>query len=199
MSIELIAGLIGALAAIIGACLTGLFDYVRTYRVRPILLLEFERDDAFIVESTYLAHDKERSSKFVRVRLRNVGNSVARDCRVYLTNIEEVRGPQIHPTTLYDSKPLPWAGYPPDTSSRALPKGINAFIDVIRFSKDDRIWHFQAKPFFASQVSIRDYTGTYRVTVVATADNAAPVTLSFHVEFDGEYDRLRASATQSVR
>jgi len=125
------------------------------------------------------------------VRLTNSGKSVAHDCRIFLTDITEINGTQKHPTKFYDAKELPWAGYPKDYAPRPIPPGINSYVDVLRISKDDASWHFCVKALFASQDAIKSYNGTYQLSVLATADNAKPVTCTFFVTFTGEYTTLR--------
>ena len=151
MSNELLAAFIGASAAIVGAIVTGVFDSFRRYIMRPVLRLSFkERDDAYCVESTYEVDGQSRTSTFIRVRLSNSGKSVARDCRVFLTEIKEINGMRAHPTKIYDAKQLPWAGYPKDYISRPVPSGIHSYVDVLRISKGDSSWNFLVKALFAS-------------------------------------------------
>ena len=194
MSDELLYASIGASAAIAGGILTGVFDGLRQYIMRPVLRLSFkERDEAYCVESTYEVDSQSRTSTFIRVRLVNSGRSVARDCRVFITEIKELNGMQTHPTKFYDAKELPWAGYPQDYSSRPIPPGINSYVDVIRFSKGESSWNFRVKALFASQESIKNYKGTYRLKVVATADNAKPTEVEFNVTYTGDYTSLRTT------
>lgn len=194
MSNELLAAFIGASAAIIGAIVTGVFDGLRQYVMRPVLRLSFkERDDAYCVESTYEADGQLRTSTFIRVRLFNSGKSVARDCRVFLTEIKEINGMQEHPTKLYDAKELPWAGYPRDYASRPVPPGIQSYVDVLRISKGDPSWNFLVKALFASQESIKNYKGTYRIKIIATADNAKPTEVEFDITYNSDYTSLRTA------
>jgi hypothetical protein len=194
MADEILAACIGAGAALAGAIVPSIIGWIKDRYTRPILNLTFEsKDDAYLVESTYMAGEMERTSKFVRVRLTNKGRDVARECRVFLTEVREVDGQQLHPTSFYDSKSLPWAGFPKNYSARPIPAGINAYIDVLRVSKGDPKWDFRVKTMFASQRPIETYKGILRLKITATADNAEPVSITLDVTFRGDYDGLRSA------
>ena len=194
MADEILAACIGAGAALAGAIVPSIIGRIKECYTRPILNLTFKsRDDAYLVESTYMAGEAERTSKFVRVRLINKGRDVARECRVYLTEVREADGQQLHPTTFYDSKNLPWAGFPKDYDARPIPAGINAYIDVLRVSKGEPNWHFCVETMFASQLPIEAYKGILRLKITATADNAEPVSISLDVTYRGDYDGLRST------
>ncbi len=194
MSDEFLVAAIGGAAAIAGGLLTGFFDGVYRWWFRPKLDLSFEdQNDAFVLEGTYDPGGGVRTSKHVRVCLINTGKSIARECRVYLTEISEVDGTQTHPTKLYDAKELPWAGYPKSYSPRHVASGIKFFVDVVRFSQNDPHWNWYIEHIFASQQSIISHKGKFRLTLVATADNAIPSTIQFYITYRGDYESVRTS------
>lgn len=85
------------------------------------------------------------------------------------------------------------AGYPKDYNSRPIPPGIHSYVDVLRISRGDSSWNFRIKALFASQDSIKNYRGTYRLKIVATADNAKPAEVEFDVTYAGDYTSLRTT------
>ena len=68
-----------------------------------------------MVESIYPVEGLgEVINKFIRVRLTNEGRRVARDCRVFLVEVEEISNAGgAHKTKFNESMPLSWAGFAP--------------------------------------------------------------------------------------
>jgi hypothetical protein len=84
---ELLVAVIGAGAAITGGLVTGAFEYIQRWWTRPELKLDYIGGSANKVESTYQANGQTVVEIFIRVRLRNMGRRVARECRVFLAEV----------------------------------------------------------------------------------------------------------------
>ena len=196
MSDEQLIGVIGAgaalLGSIIGGLLTGSFEYFRQKLTKPKLTLDYAGDSANKIESSFEINGKQVTEIFVRARLRNTGLRVARDCRVYLVGIGEVDHTSIHETNFHNSMVLAWPGWPQDFTSRVIPKGIEAYVNVVSVRKNEAGWRFHVNNIFASQQELKNYTGTYRLTLLATADNADPVELKIDVTYNQDWHSLRA-------
>jgi hypothetical protein len=138
------------------------------------------------------------SDVFVRARVRNTGPEVAKNARVFLTSLKEIHpGGGTTPTSLYDSKPIPWAGY--DFTPRDLPSSSNVhfYVDLLRVSKHETGWIFCVQQVFASQNDLKSYNGTYRLKLTLTADNAKPATCEVDVTYFGDWHGLRAVAVST--
>jgi hypothetical protein len=189
----LIAGAAGFFGAVIGGVLSGVYQHGRDWYMRPILRIDYAgKDGVNRVENSYEVDGKKVDEVYIRARVRNVGKLPAQNCRVYLTKLSEVKGEHLDETLLNDAKPNAWAGW--DFLPRVVPAGADFYIDVARISKHNRGWMFsiEAKNFFASQWKLKDYVGTYRFHLLATADNAAPIGYAVDVDYDGDWHSLRA-------
>jgi hypothetical protein len=181
-------------AALAGGLLSGAFDALRDWWSRPVLQLDYQPEAGSRATSTYIERDVSVEEIFIKVRLRNTGRKVARDCRVFLTKIREFTDGNFHETPYFDSKPLRWPGYPDDFAPRNVPKGIDSFIDVVGVRKDMSDWRFKVESLYANQQSLKTFKGTYRLTIVATADNANPTSFEIDVTYNGDWHSLRATA-----
>jgi hypothetical protein len=184
------AALIGAGAAIMGGLLNGAYQHAREYWSRPILSVDYEGSNGNNPASEHKEGEKLVSEVYVRARVRNLGRQVVTGCRVFLVALHEVHHSGLTATSWYDSLPLPWAGWV-DHQSRNIPKGPEFYVDVMRVSKSYSAWQFSAKTF-ASQSALRNYHGTYRFRLLATADNAEPAACEIDVTYDGDWHNLRA-------
>ena len=192
MSQELLAACIGAGAAIVGGLVTGAYEHLRDRISRPRLVLDFPDNGATRLESTYTVKEREVTEIFIRVRVRNVGRRVARGTRVYLVGVEEIQHAGVTQTAYKDSMPLSWPGYPKDFNPRDLQRGIHAYTNVVSVMKHEAGWHFHVPQLFASQQNLKDYSGTYRLTLLATADEAEPYHFQIDVDYRRDWHGLRA-------
>jgi hypothetical protein len=185
------SALLGAGAAIIGGLLTGAYENVRDWFNRPVLDIDYEgKEGANRVENEYLVDGTKKEEVYIRARVRNVGRHPAKNCRVFLARVSEVKGKHLGETAFCDAKPIAWAGW--DFLPRDVPKGADFYVDITRVSKGTSGWIFSVERLFASQDRLKEYTGTYRFHLLATADNAAPKEYAVDVEYNGNWNALRA-------
>jgi hypothetical protein len=133
------------------------------------------------------------SDVFVRARVRNTGPGTAKNAQVFLTSLKEVHPSGVTtPTSLYDSKPLPWASWV--FTPRDLPAStdVHFYVDVMRVSKSQSGWIFCVQNIFSSQAALIDYRGTYRFMLTVAADNAKPATCEIDVSYAGDWHNLPA-------
>ncbi len=190
MSDTLTVALVSGGAAIAGGLLSGAYQHARNHWTRPKLQVDYEGSDGNKVDSEIKKGEKVVSEIYIRVRVRNGGRSVAKGCRLFLTALHEVHVSGVTQTNWYDSMPLPWAGW--DFTPRDVPSGPEFYVDVVKVSKDYSDWIFFK--LFASQTNLKNYRGTYRFRLLATADNADPVVREIDVTYDGDWHNLRAVA-----
>lgn len=193
MANELLIASIGAGAAIVGGLVTGFYGWFVDRLARPKLQLDFQDGRANKIETTYESNGQLVTETYIRARLRNSGLRAARDCRVFLVGLKEVRNTNTHATTFHDAMVLAWPGWPKDFDSRVIPNGIETYIDIVSVIKGQVGWNFHVKKLYASHSALKSFNGTYRLTLLATADNADPARLTIDVYYDQNYDSLRAS------
>jgi hypothetical protein len=198
MAGELLSAGIGAVGAIIG----GLIQVSAKWWNRPKLKLDFVGNEANRTEGIFTLNGREIVQIYLRARLRNKGRRVARNCSVYLVGIVKVLPGGTAPTKYHDAMPLTWPGSPRDRKPRDLPKGIEAYVDVVSVRKNEPSWHFHIRELLGDPQAVQSltsYKGTFRLTLVATADDAKPRTLSFDVYHDGDWRNLRAQTSPARR
>src|ERR1051325_2408949 len=122
---------------------------------------------------------------YIKVRVQNNRTKMAKDCRVFLVGVQEIRdGLPIGAALLSDSFQLPWSGY--DFEPRDIPRGLYQFVDIVRFSKHSPGWIFATKPkFYASLGNRTQFRGTYRLAILAAADGTPPSLKQIDVFYDG--------------
>jgi hypothetical protein len=166
-----------------------------TWFNKPRFLIDFEGGTSNIVHAEHERDSKPGAFIYVRARVRNVGRHTAKGCRVFLRKLEEVLpGGQTLQTTWDDSKVLAWAGWsfvPVD-----VPAGVEFYVDIVRVSKADRGWLFSVEKLFATQQGLKDYVGTYRFHLMATAENASPAYCTIDVVYNGDWHSLRSVAVK---
>jgi hypothetical protein len=181
-----LVGVMGAIAAVVGGLVGGLFTSVyehrRERRDRPILALDFV-DSRDVVEATWENVDRV----LARLRVRNVGVRSALNCSVFIISITEIHNSGETQTNFKESRLIPWAGY--DFNPRAVPRGVDFYVDIAHVQKDIGGWNFAFKT--PPDAKLRDYKGTYRFRVNAVADNADAVFLNIDVGYDGDWHQFR--------
>jgi hypothetical protein len=191
---EWLTGVVGALSAIAGGLVTGAYDSFRDWVMRPKLVLDFDGEGrGFIPLSERRVDGALIEEKWLRIKLTNDGRRVARECQVYLVNVEELHEGHRRTTSYTDARPLFWPGYPRECGPRALPPSVSFFADVASVQKTIPGWNFHIKGgLYQSEKIIGGYTGTYRLTMLATADNAKPVSAEVDVRYEHQWDTFRA-------
>jgi hypothetical protein len=188
---------VALLGGLVGAFITGSYQFVYDWIVRPELKLDFEgKRDCNIVDAERTDAGKKLSELYIRARLRNTGKRPAKNCLVFLTRIEEVQPSGTTLAPFHDASPVSWAGW--NFSPRTVPRGVDFYCDVMKVSKDDSGWHMTVEKLFSDRKKLSDYRGTYRFHLLATADNAEPESYEIDVTYDGDWHNLRAIGRRST-
>ena len=186
------------LSGLSARALSAIFPHAVAWFNKPRLLIDFEGGASNIVHTEHERNGKLEAFIYVRARVRNVGRSTAKGCRVFLKQLEEVLpAGQTMQTTLDDSKVLAWAGWsfvPVD-----VPTDVEFYVDIVRVSKADPGWLFSVEKLFATQQRLKDYVGNYRFHLMATAENASHAHCAVDVVYNGDWHSLRAVATRDLR
>ena len=195
-SSAIIAALGAILGAVLGAALAVGVPYFIAWRNRPRLHLSFNKDvDLFDFYFTD-GEGSRRTCVYTTVQLKNVGKSVAKNVRVYLSALEKVyQNGDSDDVPLGTSFLLAWPGW--TFEGRELPKGVSFAVEVVSVDKSKSGWIFQFKGAERNQDKVRSYKGMYRFTIVAVADNAEPVTYKLSVSYHGDWHQFEPTGLQS--
>ena len=189
---EITGVIIGAMAAIVGGVggglLSGRYQDRRDQRDQPQLKLEFDvRDDK--IERSWKG-DYPFNGIVFRASLHNEGITSAINCRVFVTNLKCIHTSGATNSDFKDSRQIAWAGW--SFEARAVPQAVTFYVDFLRISKESSGWIFTFEKGREQDKALQAYKGTYRFQLVAVADNAKPAYLNVDVEYNGDWNNLRA-------
>lgn len=184
----LAGGLTTLVGGIGGGMISGWYQDRRDKRDRPKLKLDFD-PQAERVEAAWEGEWPFKGTIF-RASLRNEGITSALNCRVYLTDLTEIQSSGNTNTGFIDSRQVPWAGR--NFASIAVPRDVPFHVDFVRISKDKSGWFFNFERQTDYDNVLKKYRGTYRFHLVAVADNAQAAHLNVDVDYNGDWNNLRA-------
>ena len=142
--------------------------------VSPQLRIDF-RNDADNVVSGSIYHKDGTLIEYIwlRVRVRNVGQRIAKTCQVYLTSLYKVLpgGKTAPDPVLSDAKIVQWAGG--SKSPIDIPQGIDLYADLLSVPKASGGWGM-IFGLFAHQKVLDLFDGTYEFHLMVSGDNAEP-------------------------
>jgi hypothetical protein len=195
---DMTLALIAAGAAIAGGLITGAYQHARDWFNRPKLRIDSKESAANKVDSEYKKPDGTTVSEiYIRARVQNTGRQIAKGCVVSLAKLEKV-----HPsgrttsTVFFDSRPLAWAGW--KFLPRDVPSGVDFYVDLMRVSKSVPGWKFSVEKLFGNEAALQSYWGTYRFSLVVTADNAKPASCRIDITYNGDWHNLNAVQVPSA-
>jgi len=185
------------IAGISGGFIVALLaEPLRQRMFRPNLTIEFKRDDRFVTNT--VGRDeagREWRQRYIRVRVQNT-RRLAKNCRAYLTNVEQLNPDGIFESTGYiDSIQVKWSARGEEALNGIdLPKGVNQFVDVIMTQ--------ETIPSFIPQTAISLYRydeiwkrqGTFRFTVLVSGDGVKPKFVKLRFVWRGRWDDFEADA-----
>ncbi len=169
---------------IVGFFLNLIWQNIRDVRSRPVLKIDCDAAGRKIGDGP--------DNVWMKLRVRNQRKrSVAKNCRVYIVGIYDVRGNRtMQDNQLPDSAQLCWKGG--DFEPRDIPHGHSQYADIVRFSKHEPGWIFTLKPNLIEQNdTVRSHRGTFQVAVVATGDGAEADWSKINVDYNGEWHNAR--------
>jgi len=194
------ASFAGPLAGFLGGFATAILaEPIRQRLFRAKLKLEFESDQSSRLSSPFLAraHSDDFAGEqdkyhvqFIRVRVRNIEQYLARSCRAFLVDIEKQNEQGVFEQThYYDSIQLKWASetqYP--WHEIDLPYGVNKYIDVIETRSDSNSF-YPCTEFLSSRLGEELLTqpGTFRLTILVTGDALDPQAAKLIFWWGGEW------------
>lgn len=181
----------GCLATIVGAVggglLAGWYQDRRDKRDRPQLKIDFDAQ-ADRIEAAWES-EWPFNGTILRASLRNEGVTSALNCRVFLTGLTGIQTSGSTNTGFRDSQQAPWVHR--NFDPRPVPGEVTFYVDFLRISKVKPGWMFNFERG-ENEKGLKTYRGTYRFHLVAVADNAQPAYLNVDVDYNGDWNNLRA-------
>jgi hypothetical protein len=159
----------------------------------PQLSLSFDKEQGCVPRTPILSDGQETEGYYIRIKVRNIKPTLAKDCRAFLVLIEK-KGDDgtYYPTIYQDSIQAQWAcrsgqGF----SSIDLPTEINQFIDVISIIKgvDRLLPKIEMLPFMYQRLFSEH--GAFRYAVQVSGQEIEPKFIRFLFEWHGQWDDFK--------
>jgi hypothetical protein len=193
MNVETCANIIRPVIGFIFGFAAAVFaEPLRRYIFRPKLEMEFGDTNDFKADTPEVRQMPDGSLKegpayYIRGRVVNKSVNIAKQCMVYLTNIERrsERTGLFDQTIFCESIPLHWSCRGPENafSYLDLPKGVNQYFDIFSTRQGDTMLHLQIliKPFRYN--NLFQEQGTYRFTVQVSGEGFSPISMKIIVQW----------------
>lgn len=181
---SLIAPLIGLAGVIVGAFLRPVVDRVVIWLNGPNLRLSADNCP------TQTAGGAKQY--YLRVAVENTGRLMARQCRVFLSEVEVWKVDRFTKTDYRDCLPLIWS-YDSALVSTDIPFGVTRHADIAVFDPALQpglrlqFWSGKSDPLDIPQFqSFTSLNGKFRFTIIAGVDGASAKKERVIVEWDGQ-------------
>jgi hypothetical protein len=153
------------------------YDFIKWlfgYLQRPVLAIEYERDNEPFVGSDVL--NDNRIARFFRLSVTNQGKTPAAECQGYLVSVEAVPGARAAAKRLGKPEILKWA-HEADFHPICLEAGERRKLDLFYIYDDEpsRLYFFFKEPDVPVGVKSHFDAGDYRVSVRINHKGHRPV------------------------
>jgi hypothetical protein len=199
LSASFVAPLVGFLGGFGTAILA---EPLRQRLFRARLKLEFGQSSNFITPAFF--EETKHKGRYIRIRVMNTKQHLARSCRAFLINIEKQNEKGVfEQTQYYDSQQLKWSAIPQAPFSEIdIPYGVNRYIDLLLTESATNtfrlcIEHFSfwlsVSPGFEESrgaEKLLRQTGTFRFTILVSGDGIEPQVVRMVFLWRGEWDKF---------
>jgi hypothetical protein len=202
----------GAFGGLIGTVGLAVLEVWKDRSFRPNLTVHYDGGSGSIRTTWWTVENRRVQAKFVRVRVRNIGNRTAKGCRGYLVNIERFDG-SVGDRRFVDTIRLRWAyelhgkawkeferGTWNDRGLDLLP-GPNYYLDVLRiYAPECEDGRAQAETVAISgpDSDAFQHKTTYRLTVAVAADGAEAKEIRLLFRWGGDWNNFDVSPDDSI-
>ena len=177
----------------LGAVLAVCAEPLRKWLFKPKLSMSFNEAESCVVQAVTAMESGQivSSACYVRVQVHNRGRRTTKNCRPFLARIERL-GHGTSKTVHQDALPLNWSF----TGQRPMdvPPGMYFHVDVLEATEEHAHFVPCVKPipkFWAGELSV---PGTYRLTIMLSAEDIQPKVLSLLVTWTGKPEQLLVRA-----
>jgi hypothetical protein len=201
-----------AILSILFTLVTNLVVYFLGTRITrwffgPGLKLDFQPCRPFIVDTDKHDHvkegEREYTDHFIRVKVTNVKQLPANNCRAYLAEIQVLRDGRFQDDPRYDDYfPLKWSwakmpwvgGKPVKGEAIVLPHGVSDFLDIAATYDNQPDPHVELQFYFQPKKyeSLIRAGETYLLRIVVTSDNAYMKEIRLRIKWTGTWLSLTA-------
>jgi hypothetical protein len=191
-----------AFLSFIGGFVSAIFaEPLRRWLFQSVLTLDFEKTDHFVTsteetekrfdpESGTVIETQKRKARYVRVRVTNTSGSLAKNCRAYLVNIEQLgHSGQWEATVYCESMQLAWSGRGDGAYTAVdLPKNVPHFIDVVSMREKSATFQLEIKVLLKRYEAMLSTPGQYRFTILVSGENVTLKKLRLSLKWAGAWD-----------
>lgn len=188
-SVSMFTAIGWAVSFILGSVTAVFAEPIRQRFFRPILKLSFSNaEDCVARTGTVAGHN----AVYVRAKVVNQKRTLARRCRAFLVNVEQLNTRNVFEPTIYaDSIQLAWSCREQGTQRDAidLPHGVSQYVDVV--ATDQQLQNFlpQISPLPIRYKDLFDVTlKTLRFTVQVSGDGVDPEFIRIVFVWKGNWD-----------
>ncbi len=186
---------LSSLATFVAGFLTAIFaEPIRQKIYRPVLELEFEKNEYFVTKTDEGDPPTDRA-QYIRVKATNVKPRIAKRCRAYLIDVARL-GPtgSWEATDYCDCIQLSWSAHPGENyEALDLSQGVPFFVDVLSTRRSANSFR-PALAFTPYRFQhLFSTPATYRFTVLVTGDNVKSARLNISFKWTGIWDQFEVS------
>lgn len=192
------ASILQSVATFLSGALTALFaEPIRQRMFRPNLNLSFDNDEECVSHTFHTSRTLAATGPkavYIRVRVNNTRNRMARECRGYLVNLEAKNEKGEFVKTEYcDSIMLHWSCQRPETKYLPIhiPKGVNQFLDIVSLEENRNYFNPETHVILNRYHELLRRTGVFRFAIHVVADNAEPKTINLIFEWNGDWKNFK--------
>jgi len=163
-------------------------EILRWWR-RPQLRLHYADDASCVARTPFKSDSGSGEAIYLRLRVNNVGRSIARDCAPFMTRLErrDANG-HIENILEQDSVALVWSLRSVDVMD--IPRGINQFIDVCFAMQGAESLGLASPSYPLRMKSVWSKPGRFRADIVVTCAGTPPVSRTIGFKWNGAWDSL---------
>jgi hypothetical protein len=184
----LIGWVLGVLSKVLG-------DQLSRVVRGPRLDLEFREKGNFISHTTLTGNGQSIPCRYVRVKVTNTGQTSARNCRGFLIGLERksksgdfelVNGGD-------DTIQLIWSHASGNARGEGfdMSPGVARYLDVLSTAEGRRHFNIECPRIPNTLIPCLDQHGTYRLTILASAEEAEPKEIRLVFEWNGDWQNSK--------
>jgi hypothetical protein len=135
-------------------------------------------------------------SRWIRLKVTNVGWRTIRDVRAYLVKIEKKNAAgRFEPTCWADTLQLKWSSRESSDDQKSfsaldLTYGVVQYVDLIQTDSRDRLLHPCVRQLFIRYQDLFNQPGVYRYTIQVSGDGASHMSKQVVVNWNSAWDQI---------